>query len=130
MLALVMLVGVLAGCNSGTGGQNNADQQGTEQGEINSQPADNQQANDKTPSTQSENNQPEDNEDNKEAAVPESETPMKLQWMQGIGIDTLFEAPAHDIQSLYPQMVFDPLMFLDSGSAAILRCSLDGFTHF
>lgn len=126
MLALVMLVGVLAGCNSGTGGQNNADQQGTEQGEITSQPADNQQTNDKTPSTQPENNQP---EDNKEAAVPESETPMKLQWMQGIGIDTLFEAPAHDIQSLYPQMVFDPLMFLDSLNSRFVPGIATAWSH-
>ena len=47
------------------------------------------------------------------AEAGESETPLKLQWSQAIGIDTLFESPARDQQSLYPYMVFDTLMYWD-----------------
>ena len=47
------------------------------------------------------------------AEASESETPLKLQWSQAIGIDTLFESPARDQQSLYPYMVFDTPMYWD-----------------
>ena len=51
------------------------------------------------------------------AEKPESETPLKLQWSQGIGVDTLFESPARDQQSLYPYMVFDTLMYWDGANS-------------
>ena len=37
---------------------------------------------------------------------------LKLMWHQRGGIDTLFESPIQDCQSLYPYMVFDPLLSL------------------
>lgn len=51
------------------------------------------------------------------AEAGESETPLKLQWSQAIGIDTLFESPARDQQSLYPYMVFDTLMYWDGANS-------------
>lgn len=38
-----------------------------------------------------------------------SETPMYMQWYQGIGVETVFESPFISINSLYPYMVFDRL---------------------
>lgn len=106
LLAFVLLVGVLAGCNTDTGSQtpSNSVPGGTAPGT--GQPG---------------NDSP--------APIPESETPMKLQWMQGIGIDTLFETPAHDMQSLYAQMVFDPLMFLDSLNSQMMPGIATAWSH-
>lgn len=47
------------------------------------------------------------------AAPAEEEKVLKLQWNQGIGIDTLFESPWHDVQSLYPYMVYEALVTYD-----------------
>ena len=49
-----------------------------------------------------------------------SETPLRLQWHQGIGIDTLFESPAKDLQSLYPYMIFDSLMMWDASNTELV----------
>ena len=51
------------------------------------------------------------------AEAGESETPLKLQWSQAIGIDTLFESPARDQASLYPYMLFDTLMYWDGANS-------------
>ena len=116
LLALVMLVGVLAGCNNTPEQTKPNSQDGTEK--ATNQPV-------STPPADTKDAAPETTE----AVIPESETPMKLQWMQGIGIDTLFEAPAHDMQSLYPQMVFDPLMFLDSLNARFVPGIATDWSH-
>ena len=59
---------------------------------------------------------------------PESETPMKLQWFQSIGTDTQFEAPAQQIQSLYPYMIFDPLMYWDALNAEMVPAMASEWT--
>ena len=59
---------------------------------------------------------------------PESETPMKLQWFQSIGTDTQFEAPAQQIQSLYPYMIFDPLMYWDAVNAEMVPAMASEWT--
>lgn len=41
---------------------------------------------------------------------PVQEGSLKLQWFQSIGIDTIFEDPWRDRQSLYPFMIFDTLV--------------------
>ncbi len=35
---------------------------------------------------------------------------LKMLWFQGFGVDTIFESPIADIQSLYPMMVFSTLV--------------------
>jgi len=47
-------------------------------------------------------------------AVADTEKVVKLQWFQAIGIDSLFEDPWHDRQSLYPDMVFEGLTAVDA----------------
>lgn len=54
-----------------------------------------------------------------------SDTVLKLQWFQAIGIDTLFENPWHDFQSLYPTMVFDSLIAQNSDGALVPRLATD-----
>lgn len=44
------------------------------------------------------------------APETESEKVMKLQWHQSGGIDTLFESPWKDLQSLLPHMLFESLV--------------------
>lgn len=39
---------------------------------------------------------------------------LKLAWIAGIGTDTMFESPFHDIKSLYPQMLFSTLVKIQS----------------
>lgn len=61
---------------------------------------------------------------------------LKLMWFQRGGIDTLFESPIQDIQSLYPYMVFDALLSM-SGKAGNMvpklaekwEVSADGLTY-
>lgn len=86
LLACAMLLGVLAGC--GNQQPTETTQAPTEAGDPNETQAAIQ-----------------------ETEAPESETPLKLEWRQSIGIDTLFESPAKDQASLYPYMVFDCLMY-------------------
>lgn len=91
LLTFAMLLGTLAGCGSRqTGETKDQSTAGAEQ-------------------TTAEAEQTTAGQEETEA--PESETPLKLQWSQAIGIDTLFESPARDQQSLYPYMVFDCLMY-------------------
>ncbi len=96
LLAFAMLLGTLAGCGSQQAGETD-DQTTTNAGQ--------------TVAGQDET---------QEAQVPESETPLKLQWSQSIGIDTLFESPAKDMQSLYPYMVFDSLMYWDGANGTLV----------
>lgn len=91
LLAFAVLLGVLAGCAG--------------------QPVESEKP---TDSSQAESQEPSQTE------APESETPLKLQWSQAIGIDTLFESPAKDMQSLYPYMVFDSLMYWDGANATLV----------
>ncbi|MDO4487746.1 MAG: ABC transporter substrate-binding protein [Eubacteriales bacterium] len=46
-------------------------------------------------------------------ATPAADTVLQLQWHQSIGIDTLFENPWHDLESLYPYMVYEALVTFD-----------------
>lgn len=39
---------------------------------------------------------------------------LKLAWVAGIGTDTMFESPFHDIKSLYPNMLFSTLIKIQS----------------
>ena len=39
---------------------------------------------------------------------------LKLAWVAGIGTDTMFESPFHDIKSLYPNMLFSTLVKIQS----------------
>lgn len=43
-----------------------------------------------------------------------SETPMYMQWYQGMGVETLFENPHVNTQSLWPEMVFERLSTLNT----------------
>ena len=96
LLAFAMLLGTLAGCGNQQTGETD-DQTTANAGQ--------------TVAGQDET---------QEAEVPESETPLKLQWSQSIGIDTLFESPAKDMQSLYPYMVFDSLMYWDGANGTLV----------
>ena len=95
LLAFAMLLGTLAGCG-------------------------NQQTVDPDDQTTANAGQTAGQDETQEAQVPESETPLKLQWSQSIGIDTLFESPAKDMQSLYPYMVFDSLMYWDGANGTLV----------
>lgn len=79
LLVLVMILGVMAGCTKAT--------------ETPETPTD------AAPSPAETEQTPEAN--NAEETPAESETPLKLTWQQSIGIDTVFENPHKDIQSLY-----------------------------
>lgn len=72
------------------------------------------------------------------AAAPADEGKvLQLQWHQGIGIDTLFESPWHDLQSLYPYMIFEALVTVDEMQgekvvgklASDYEISADGLTY-
>lgn len=61
---------------------------------------------------------------------------LKLRWHQRCGIDTLFECPMDDCQSLYPYMVFDPLVSMSGKDGNIVpklateyAVSDDGLTY-
>jgi len=70
------------------------------------------------------------------ALAAEDEKVLQLQWFQGIGIDTLFESPWHDLQSLYPYMVFESLLTYDEYQDKVVgrlasdyEISSDGLTY-
>lgn len=71
------------------------------------------------------------------AAPAEEEKVLQAQWNQGIGIDTLFESPWHDLQSLYPYMVYEALLTVDEKQgdkivgklASDYSISADGLTY-
>lgn len=86
LLALVMVVGVFAACNNTTP----VDTKDT---------ADDTNPVDTTPV---------------DTTPTESETYLQLAWSQAMGIDSLFENPHRDKQSLYPYMIFDPMAWYDS----------------
>ncbi len=48
-----------------------------------------------------------------ETNVPESETALKLAWVQGIGTDTYFQSPHQGRESMWVDAVFEPLMYDD-----------------
>ena len=87
LLALVMLACLFAGC--APAGQTDTTPSGTTGG-----------TEDTTPST--------------DAAPVDSETPMNMQWYQGIGVESLFENPHTNVQSLLPYMVWDRLSELNT----------------
>lgn len=70
-------------------------------------------------------------------AAPAEEKVLQAQWNQGIGIDTLFESPWHDLQSLYPYMVYEALLTIDEKQgdkivgklASDYSISADGLTY-
>lgn len=112
LLAVMMVVGMFAGCGN--------------QAEPEAAP----------PAT--ENNQPEANqpEANEPEAAPVEEGVLQLVWQQASGITTIFEDPWIDLQSLYPYMIFDPLCYCDpqtsSWSPALASdwtISEDGMTY-
>lgn len=45
---------------------------------------------------------------------------LKLMWYQGIGIDSIFEDPWRDQQSLWPYMVFDALVAEEVSNVSIV----------
>lgn len=49
-----------------------------------------------------------------EDVATESETPLKMQWYQGIGVETMFENPHTNVQSLLPYMIWDRLSELNT----------------
>ena len=53
---------------------------------------------------------------------------LRLQWFQQIGIDSLFENPWHDQQSLYPYMVFDALIAQNTDGTFVERLATDWTT--
>ena len=67
--------------------------------------------------------------DNAEETPAESETPLKLTWQQSIGIDTVFENPHKDIQSLYPYMVFEPLAYYDAKNDKLIPALATEWTY-
>ena len=89
LLAVVMIVGLFAACGEKT-------------------PVDDSKPVDTTPAG---NDKP---VDTTPAGPTESETYLQLAWFQAMGIDTLFESPHRDKQSLYPYMIFDSLGYYDS----------------
>lgn len=70
-------------------------------------------------------------------AAPAEEKVLQAQWNQGIGVDTLFESPWHDLQSLYPYMVYESLVTVDEKQgekvvgklASDYSISADGLTY-
>lgn len=59
----------------------------------------------------------------------ESETALKLSWQQASGIDTLFESPHHDEQSLWPSMVFEPLAYYDAANNELIPALATEWTN-
>ncbi len=104
LLAFVLVISVFAGCNG------NAPTDPTDP----STPA----ASGTTPDSQQQTNPP-----------AESETALKLHWQQAIGIDTLFENPHHDEQSLWPSMVFEPLAYYDAGNNELIPALATEWTN-
>lgn len=104
LLVLVMILGVMAGCAKTT--------------ETPETPTDAEN----TPAPAETEQTPEaDNTEEQPAEATEIETPLKLTWQQSIGIDTVFENPHKDIQSLYPYMVFEPLAYYDAKNDKLMR---------
>lgn len=68
-------------------------------------------------------------------AVSSKEDVLKLMWVQSMGVDTLFESPAADLQSLWPFMVYDALIATDGDAnfvpklASDWEISPDGLTY-
>lgn len=63
---------------------------------------------------------PAEETDAPEETATEETKYMKLQWFQGIGIDSIFEDPWIDQQSLYPYMVFDALVAYEPQNGRIV----------
>lgn len=96
LLVLVMILGVMAGC--------------AKTAETPETPAETENtATETEQTTEADNTQEQPTEESTEI-----ETPLHLTWQQGIGIDTLFESPHKDSQSLYPDMVFDSMITYDA----------------
>lgn len=91
LLAVVMMLGIFVGCSKPA-----------EDEDTQNPTTDSNVEEDKTPAA-------EDNASD-ETPVEEEVKYMKLQWNQQIGIDSIFEDPWIDQQSLYPNMVFDALV--------------------
>lgn len=115
LLVLVLALGIFAGCANTTTDPTDGtkDTQGSTQG-----------------STQG------TTEGTGDTTPPESETPLMLTWQQGIGIDSLFESPHQNVQSLYPYMVFEPLAYYDAKNDKLIPAlateweANDDFTEF
>lgn len=112
LLAVVMVVGMFAGCNN----QNEpvATTEGT-------------QANNETKAP--------DTTEAPEVSINETGA-LKLMWYQGMGIDTIFEDPWRDQQSLWPYMVFDALVAEEVSNVSVVpklatdwEISEDGLTY-
>lgn len=76
-------------------------------------------ANTQTPETPSESAPASASAAEGESAAPAGEDlsetgTLKLAWVAGIGTDTMFESPFHDIKSLYPNMLFSTLVKIQS----------------
>ncbi|MEA4965501.1 MAG: ABC transporter substrate-binding protein [Oscillospiraceae bacterium] len=53
------------------------------------------------------------------------EATLNLQWHQGIGIDTVFENPWKDLQSMVPYMLFDSLLAQNADGTYVNRLASD-----
>lgn len=95
LLAVIMVVGMFAGC----GNQNEP------------VATDGTQANNETKAPAS--------TDAQELSLNETGA-LKLMWYQGIGIDSIFEDPWRDQQSLWPYMVFDALVAEEVSNVSIV----------
>lgn len=112
LLVLVMILGVMAGCAKTT--------------ETPETPTDAEN----TPAPAETEQTPEaDNTEEQPAEATEIETPLKLTWQQSIGIDTVFENPHKDIQSLYPYMVFEPLAYYDAKNDKLIPALATEWSH-
>lgn len=97
LLAVIMVVGMFAGCN------NQNEPAATTEGN---------QANNETKAP--------DAPDATEAPSINETGALKLMWYQGIGIDSIFEDPWRDQQSLWPYMVFDALVAEEVSNVSVV----------
>ena len=101
LLAALMVVGIFAACAK----QPAAPEQETKQEETK------QEETKQEETKQEETKQEETKQEEQPAEEDINETGvLKLLWFQKIGVDTLFEDPWQDEQSLYPAMIFDSLL--------------------
>lgn len=62
------------------------------------------------------------------AGTVNTETPMYMQWYQGGGVETTFENPHCNTQSLYPEMVFERLYRFNTKTREIHWCLAENIT--
>ena len=67
-------------------------------------------------------------EENAGGSEASGDNVLKLAWTQGIGTDTMFESPYHDIKSLYPNMLFSTLIKISGEDGSYVNDLAEEYT--